>query len=221
VDPWKASTAVLGSLCVLLASALAWSVLGEPPPPPSWAPATTGLNAGEPEPVGQRVSEPLQDALPPGQRGPEPLVRPPPLNGDGSRAVPAWVEDPDAPLPTEILDRARTQLREERLEARADAVAAVRDVIDAFVVEEGLDPSVADTLQSALDRHQDRIALVRAEVEAGELDRREAVTALRDSRGQLLDDLEAPLGADKAGALQDRIREEASVRRGGETPPPR
>lgn len=200
MDPWKVSTAALGTLSAVLGVALAvvWAM---PPEPrlvevpvvveqPATAP-TTRTEVVLPDPGSADVElRPLRVA---------------PSDASGASSSPAWVTDPEAPLPDDVMERARAQLRTERLGRRMDARDRVRDELDAFLDEEDVDAATAERVHEVLDAHIARMDALRDQLRSGELDRLDARKQFRDSRIELRDTIDETLGAELAEKLRARM----------------
>ena len=119
--------------------------------------------------------------------------------------VPAWVDDESAPLPDDIMARARKQFRAERDDQREERRDEMADEIEAFIDDEGLSAADAAKLRDTLDGFRDRMDTMRDAMRSGDADFREVRSSMREARDALSTELDTQLGSDGADRLRERM----------------
>lgn len=201
MDPWKISTIALGTLsaALVVACVALWMRPAEPMVPMAPSSTTTQPTAQTSNPSrAEPRPGPAEDIDAGGE--PEPVVT---LRVNPSES--AWLEDPTAPLPPELLDRAREQLEAEARARREDRRAEVRDDIDAFLDEEGVDAPTIERVNDILDRFGGEMRDLRQQVRSGELERSEARSQFQTQREGLQTALDEALGTEISARLQDQL----------------
>ncbi len=117
----------------------------------------------------------------------------------------AWVDDPNLPLPPDIIERAREQIGEQWRKRRAERSEFVKEEILAFLEGEGSSESTLQTVQEILAKQDDEMAALRAQVQAGELTRWEARREFLNTREASRNDISKTLGAETAEALWEHL----------------
>jgi len=219
MDPWKIATAALGTLSAVLFTALVvvWTSASTTPEP--LPPLPDSVAAAD----AQAPSQPARAVEPAPAPIERPLIQDTPTRATTESAgasAPSWVHDPSQPLPQDVLDRAREQMMEGRQARRDEMRDVIRDDIDAFLDDEGVDAATADRVHDLLDQYGEKMNALREQMRSGEVDRMEARQSFREQRQALSAALDETLGTDTAGRLREtlpgrRPRGEGPMRPGG------
>ena len=137
---------------------------------------------------------------PRGLGGSMPVIRPV-VQGE----APSWATNPSEPLPDDVMERAREQLRADFESRRDERRDEVRDEIDAFLDDEGIDSATAGKVHDLLDQFGAKMDGMREQMRSGEVDRGELRMKFREEREALDAALNDALGTETADRLRDRM----------------
>lgn len=188
-NPWKIAVAVLAGGWILTVVLTAW--LGNEL-------ASTRAELGQALARAEQIERPVGDRRPGGLR---PFA--PKRTVERQRSEPTEAVDDladDEPLPPEILERAREQMRSnwrDRHELRAEQA---REALVAYVEDNDLDPALVDEALDLWDDQRERLGQVRDQALSGEVDRlelRERFRTIREEGRAAMVDLFGEDGADE------------------------
>lgn len=203
MDPWKVSTAALGTLsAVLLATLIGVWTTSSPE-----APAADPVVDVDVRPELDRRDDLRVDQADPRDEAARDVLEglATELGPTGSGDTPAWVSDPSVPLPDAVVERAREQLRAEAEERRFDRRDQIRDEIDAFLADEGVDAETSAQVNALIDDFSAKMETLREQVRSGELERYDVRGQVREERMAMRDALDQALGPEVAERLRDRL----------------
>jgi hypothetical protein len=197
MDPWKIATFGLGAAWIATVLAAAWlgSELSQTRAALADAQAQAAVEA---TPGVERPRRP--SALLP--LGPAGRFR---EADDAADAAGPITVDPAQPLPPEILERAREQIRNEWRDRRELRMEQAREAFDRFVEEEELAPELADRAYELFDNHRARLEALRESAMTPGADRRQVREEFQAAREELQAGLVEIFGEEGAARLREEL----------------
>jgi len=195
MDPWKIGTFALGAGWALTAIATAWIASDLASVRAELRETRDQLDKAELQATAQRARPPrpgVQRAL--GDAGR--------FRDRAARDQAPADDDAEAPLPPQILDRARQQIREEWRDRAERRVELAREAFEQFVDDEGLSPELVDQALDLWDAHRGKLDDLRQRAVSGDVDRGALRDDFRAAREELQSGLVEIFGEDGAERLR-------------------